>query len=281
MKIDNESILIMLLSFGIVLASIYAVLGRSTMTPGESGGYMIMMDQKVSESDYNSLGYKSFTTTALLPSDDCEGVVTSCSFNFPENIGSKEDINGDGIIDYTDLYFAVKSYGCRSGQTCWTDSIQQEDCYFTYSGRTFKDPYPSPDKDCHITQDDIQAVADQFGKINDKVTDSNCDLYPVCRADLNKDGKIDIYDVALVSANLGRWADVFVNYGFVKKSDANVNGDVIVDISDIATIAKHLGTKASQQKCTTSTMTALGNRQYQVTAYGKGLYFVSLSYRCK
>lgn len=274
MKIGNNQILIVLLTVGLFLVSVYTFSAKATLTPGEAGGYMVLEDQKASDT-----GWKSFTTVALLPSDDCDGVVTSCSYNFPEATNAKEDINGDGIIDYTDLYFVLNSFGCTNANpTCWSESIKKEDCYFTYSGRTFKDP----SGDCHITQaDDVQAVLDQFGKTNTKVTDPSCDLDSICRADLNKDGKVDMYDVALISANVGRWADVFVNYGYIKKGNSDVNSDGKISMDDIVEVAGHLGITASEQKCTTSSMTALGNRQYQVTASGKGLYFVSLSYRCR
>jgi hypothetical protein len=67
------------------------------------------------------------------------------------------------------------------------------------------------------------------------------------KADINKDGNIDAYDLRLVSESFGCssaaacWNDIIGvdNLGnYIKKSDTDTNGDGVIDITDIATVSR-------------------------------------------
>jgi hypothetical protein len=53
--------------------------------------------------------------------------------------------------------------------------------------------------------------------------------------DINSDGIVDIFDLAIVAINYGKTTDI-------KPPEADVNGDGIVDIKDLAMVARKYGT---------------------------------------
>ena len=229
--------LLAILALGIAIAAL-AINYLVRANPGITAvsGYLILMDQKVSQNDYQVLGMKDFSTIIYLPSSNAEGIVTSCSFVFPEGVNESADITKDGRIDYADLYLVAQAYGCTDTQPCWNEAFTMEQCYFTYSGRRFQDP----SRDCYINDTDLNLVKEHYGETTNP-SSASCDLDEACRADVNKDGKIDIMDVAIVA----------INYGYA----------------------------ATEQKCTTSDLENLGGNRYRVRARGRGLYYVGVSYR--
>jgi len=237
-------------------------------------GYLILLDQKVSQDDYLFLGEREFSTIIYLPSSNGEGIVTYCIFTFPQGVNEKADILKDGVIDYADLYIATQSYGCQKDKPCWDESFRVEKCYFIYSGRKFEDP----SRDCYINETDLNMVKKNFGKTTNP-RDPNCDLDEVCRSDINRDGIVDIFDVAILAARFNQYANEFVNFGYIKKKDADINGDGIVDMLDVATIGINFGKSANQQKCMTTSLENLGNNKYRVSVKGRGIHYVGVSYK--
>jgi len=103
------------------------LLGLNYMVTGNPegtavSGYLILMDQKVSATDYDVLGFKEFSTIIYLPSANGEGTVTSCSFVFPDGVNVKADVSRDGRIDAVDLFLTTEALGCKQGKR----SPQQE-----------------------------------------------------------------------------------------------------------------------------------------------------------
>ncbi len=237
-------------------------------------GYLILLDQKVSQDDYMYLGEKTFSTIVYLPTNNAEGIVTYCSFTFPDGIDEKADITKDGIVDYADLYLVSKSYGCEKNQACWNQTFNIEKCYFTYSGKKFQDP----SGDCYINETDLNLVNKNYGKTTNP-SSPNCDLDEVCKSDVNKDGIIDISDIALLGFNFKKYANEFENYRNIKKGDTDLNKDGIVDISDISIVARNFGSMANHQNCSTTNLENLGNNKYRIKVNGRGLYYVGVSYK--
>jgi len=237
-------------------------------------GYLILLDQKVSQNDYLFLGEKEFSTIIYLPSSNAEGIVTYCSFVFPEGVDEKADITKDGIIDYADIYLVAKSFGCEKTDPCWNETFRLEKCYFVYSGRKFQDP----SGDCYINETDLNMVSKNFGKETNPGA-YNCDMDEVCKSDINKDGIVDIMDLAILANNYGKYASEFVNYANIKKGDTDMNNDGYIGVDDVYLVAKNFGQAANQQKCSTAPLENLGNNKYRVRVNGRGLYYVGVSYR--
>lgn len=237
-------------------------------------GYLILLDQKISESDYLYLGEKELSTIIYLPSTNADGMITYCVFTFPEGVDEKADITKDGRIDYADAYLLSQAYGCQKHQACWNESFKLEQCYFVYSGRRFQDP----SRDCYINETDLNIVKKYYGKTTEPYS-ANCELDEACMADVNKDGVINLFDVVILAANFNKYANEFVNYAYIKKSACDLNNDGNINLFDAVILGRNFGQMANEQKCYTKSLTNLGNYKYQVSVKGKGLHYVGVSYR--
>jgi len=262
------------LALGITILTLALNYFVSAATVTAVSGYLILLDQKVSENDYLYLGEKEFSTIIYLPSTNAEGIVTYCVFTFPEGVNENADITRDGKIDYADVYLLTQAYGCKKDQPCWNESFKFEQCYFTYSGRRFQDP----SRDCYINETDTKIVSKHYGKKTEPYS-ASCEMDESCRADVNKDGKVDIFDVVLLGANFNRYANEFVNYAQIKKSNCDLNKDGEVDIFDVVILSINFGQVANEQKCYTQSLTNLGDYKYKVSVKGKGLHYVGVSYK--
>jgi Ca2+-binding EF-hand superfamily protein len=273
MKIKNKKILITLVSALILISAIYVISVKGVVTAGEVSGYLILIDQKITYEDYAFLRDKKFYTIIYLPSENCEGVVNYCSYAYKEGVNSQADINNDGKIDITDLQVAAKAFGCDSGNKCWSEPI--EECFFEIKGRKFKDPT----RDCKMDQSDLDLVSKYFGNTTNPL-DANCENDEKCRADMNKDGKIDLLDLVIVASKFNStYADSFERV-VEHKSRADMNNDSKIDISDLVIVAGSFGEEAIEQKCISSPIDQISGKKYAVSASGKGLYYAGVSYRC-
>lgn len=271
MKINNKEILILLVTLGIVLTSVYTYSVKSAATPYTEAGDMVLMDQKISEGDYQSTGFKAFQTSVILPSSQCTGFATCCGFNFPSSVDSKFDINKDGRIDIEDVRFENRSFGCANSMPCWNDPV--EECYFSINGRLFMDPT----QDCYMDQNDINAVNQYFGTS----PGTGCGRGVDCFADVNRDGIIDSRDSAVVGKRSGSYADVYIREGY--KYQGDLTGDGLVDIKDISMLSKNLGSmsqEANQQTCAKTSLINIGNNEYTISCSGYGLYYANVAYKC-
>ena len=106
--INNKILIIAIV--GILLVSVFSYMVKG-QTTGSAVGYLILMDQKVSTSDYDALKNKSFNSIVYLPSSNCQGYTTACAFVFPEGVNSKADINSDGIVDIFDIVVVALRFG--------------------------------------------------------------------------------------------------------------------------------------------------------------------------
>jgi hypothetical protein len=277
----NNKILVFAI-VGILLISAFAYLAKGA-AGSTASGYLILMDQKVSTSDYEVFKDKKFESIVFLPSSDCQGYTTSCKYVFPQGVDEKGDINKDGKIDSIDVYFAVKAYDCKSGETCWNSPIKNQECYFVYSGRRFRDPYGAAAddySDCKMDSNDSVLVINNYGKNDPYALSFSCRNYEVCRADVNQDGKVDIYDVALVNSLMGQYANEFVYLGFVTGKDLDLDGNGVVDIYDIQPITQNFGKSATEQKCEIMSIEHVSGNQWRIKVGGRGLFYVGASYLC-
>lgn len=275
MKIDNKGILITLAIVGIVLASVYTYSTKAVVTPGEVTGYIVTMDQKTAEGDYQPFTDKSFSTTIYLPRDNCEGVVNYCSWAYRDGVDTRADLNKDGVIDDTDIYIWSRAFGCTGD--CLNQPI--EDCFFLISGRKFKDP----SDDCYMNQTDLNIWSSSFGQTYTSIlnfTSSNAG-----KADVNKDYKVDMRDVAIIQSVWGEYANYFERY-VEKASQIDLTGtttnvpDGRIDMRDVGIITANYGEKAVGGNCETTPLVHLTGKEYSASASGIGLYYVGISYSC-
>jgi len=267
--INNKILIIAIV--GILLVSVFSYMVKG-QTTGSAVGYLILMDQKVSTSDYDALKNKSFNSIVYLPSSNCQGYTTACAFVFPEGVNSKADINSDGKIDMTDVNTIVKAYGCNNLQSCWNSPV--EECFFTISGRKFKDPT----RDCIMDASDVALVTNNYVKSDPYALSPACDNYNECKADVNQDGIVNIYDVAIVSSKVGSTADDFERL-LGRQSQADLNNDGKIDILDVVIVTGNFG-KSAEQKCESTPVEHVSGNQWRISASGKGLYYVGASYLC-
>ncbi len=129
-----------------------------------------------------------------------------CLDVYAVNSGVPEDANCDGVVDIRDLALVGKAFGSQPGNQRW-------------------DVAADVDADGAVTIRDSARICLKFGT-------TICDTF----GDLNKDGKIDIKDLAIVTAALGsfpghpRW-----------NSKADVNLDNEVNVVDMSLVAGHFG----------------------------------------
>jgi len=279
MKINNKQILVILLIVAIAILSIYTISVKGALTPGE-GGSIVLMDREISSDDPAAHQDKSFTTYIYLPSDNCEASVTYCSYAYEEGVDTRADVNHDGKIDLTDLLVTVRTFGCTPNKDCWSEPI--EDCYFIAGGRKFKDPTTVknyPNVDCFINMSDVSIWSNGFGKKASVYCELSNPITDECASDVNKDGKVDMYDIAIILSKNNQYADRFERY-VEKGSQADVNKDNKIDMSDIGIVANAFGKNAYEQTCQTKTLTHVGGQKYAVDISGLGLYYAVVNYRC-
>jgi hypothetical protein len=292
MKINNKQVLIIFVSVAIVFSA-FAYLTKAVQGQTVSG-YLVLMDQKVSSTDYSAMGVRNFDVVVYLPSDTSEATVSSCSFTFPDVKSStdailmssstveKADVTNDGKIDNVDLYLSSLAFGCASGNSCWSDSYNLYNCYFTYTGGYFEDPTG----DCRIDGNDTAYYSPPmncFGQVTNPSSNA-CETTPCCRADVNRDGKVDGMDVAILARYYGTYADVYRNYINLKKKDMDINGDTVgvpdgkVDGKDIAFIARNYGAAATEQTCKSIPLEYISGNAWRVKTSGRGLYYVGVAW---
>jgi hypothetical protein len=270
--LNNKNLWIVLI-VSIIVVTVFGYLARA-VTPQTISGYMVLMDQKVSSSEYSVLGVKNFESIIYLPSGEAEGTVTSCSFTFPLGVNEKADITKDGRIDAVDVYLLSKAWFCaQSNTTCWEEPFNVEECYFTYSDRQFKDPT----RDCKIDQDDVDLIRKCWWNITNPL-DPSCDKVECCRADVNKDGKVDVLDLGIIGINLNTYAGIYKDYRNIKKKDADLNGDGRIDGGDLGLIGKDYGQTATEQTCKTEPLEFVSGNRWRVRASGRGLFYVGVSF---
>ena len=270
MKIDNKEALIILIS-AIIILSAFGYLVKAA-TYKYVSGYMILFDQTAL---LENKEMNTYSNSLFLPSDNCEASAVGCSYVFSSDIDPKLDINKDGRIDYIDIKLVSSAFGCTeklytgAPNPCWEEKVTVQECYFSYTGGFFKDP----SGDCYINKTDIDMVASKFGK---SAAYGSSDY----SSDVNKDGIIDVMDIAIISGHYDKYADYFRSY-VIKKKDADLNKDGIVDIVDISLVARDFGQVASIQGCVQTPITSMGGNKWKVSVSGIGLYHVGVSYRCQ
>jgi hypothetical protein len=271
--LKDKHIWISLITSVIVVIIVFSYLTKAATITNTVSGYLILMDQRVSSSDYGVLGIKNFESVVYLPSGNGKGTVTSCSFNFPSGIDGTADITKDGRIDAADVYISIMSFLCNKDNTCWEKPFMIEECYFTYSDHQFKDPT----RDCKIDMSDINLAINCFQNKTSPFSTS-CETNECCRADVNNDGIVDVADISIIATNNNTYASVYKNYGFVKRKNIDINNDGIVDVADISIIAENYGYAATEQTCKNDPLEHVSGNEWRVRTSGRGLYYIGVSY---
>lgn len=274
MGINNKQIAIILVS-ALVLVSVYAYLVKGMIVINYITGEFVLRDYRYMREEFSDINDETFSDIINLPTDNCVGTVNYCTIVYKSGINAAADVNGDGKIDGTDATILSKAFGCSSGQACWTRPIDQ--CYFTLSGRKFKDPT----RDCKWDLNDSKLISDNFNKNHALMGNPNCESSDICKADVNQDGVVDIID-AIISGNLfGKNADTFDRLAN-SQSQADLNGDGTVDILDAIIMGNNYGKSAIEQKCigTTQLMHISGNQYGVNLPKMKASYHISVSYSC-
>jgi Ca2+-binding EF-hand superfamily protein len=265
--INKKVLILTVAAIILVLAFTYLARGAGSTT---YTGSITLVDHAASQSDFTIFTPESYSHIIYLPTSNCEGSVTTCSFYFPTGVDAKYDVTKDGRIDSADLMALSLSYGCDNTQPCWNQVISFTDCYFDYKNRRFRDP----NRDCVINQTDVNLVGNYYGQ-----TTPVCDSSDLCNADINKDGKVDLYDLVLLAKKMNTAADE-VNTYTIRESDLDFNGDGKVSLSDLALLAKVYGSVAEQQRCDTEPLVHVDGNKYEASASGRGIYHVATSYFC-
>jgi hypothetical protein len=269
MKIKDKEIWIIVIS-AIILISAFVFTARaaSTLT-----GIMVFRDIPLTQDQYKSLGTETFSATFLLPSGSCIGFVNYCDFEYQTTDIKNADIYRDGKIDNYDIYAMVAAYDCKLGDACWNQPVEQ--CYFVMNGRPFKDPT----RDCKINQSDINLITSKYGLTHNKALTADCENDEVCKADMNQDGVVDIYDVSLAGSLVGKTADTYLRL-LQSKAEADINGDGKVDIFDVAAVTINYGKNAIIKRCPTKDMIHDSGRKYSISLQGIGTSWIQVAYEC-
>ncbi|MHA1865445.1 MAG: hypothetical protein ACTSWZ_02970 [Candidatus Heimdallarchaeaceae archaeon] len=269
MKIKNkETWIILIVAIFLISSFAYTVRGATRLT-----GIIIFRDIPLTKENYKYFGTETISTSFYLPDDDCTGFVNYCSYVYVSEDISKADINKDGKIDDTDVAIISKAYGCKNGETCWNDPV--EECFFTISGRKFKDPT----RDCKMDSNDINLITNHYGETNDYALSPTCDNYEVCKADINQDGKVDVYDSTIANSKNGKTADLFERLS-QHKSEADLDNDGDVDIYDAVKVTSNYGKEAIERRCSKESIGHIGGREYNINVSGIGISWVQVSYEC-
>jgi hypothetical protein len=279
MKINNKQISVILIS-AFVLVLFYAFTVKAADM--KVIGYMTTVSNiPPSIEEFQFLSNETHSEIIMLPDSDCTGIVNYCSYVYASGVNPSADINLDGKIDATDVLIVIhpKLYEkCTSGQACWSQPLDQ--CFFTLAGRKFKDPT----RDCKMDTSDQTLVNNNYDKPpHPNINSPNCENDDICKSDLNQDGKVDIYDVVLVSSFYGKNADNFERL-VQSGSKANVNKDGtsanIIDINDVVVVTSNYGKKAVELRCLSYNLRHLTGNQYDYTVSGIGLYYIGVAYIC-
>lgn len=263
-----------------VLASVFALnyMVRGANPPAVYTGTYLLRDWKLTNEELVTLGQENpFSQPITIPNQEAEGTVTYCCAYYADDVNINADINKDGKINSVDYYFVEQSYGCEQGQSCWEQSLATETCWFTYAGRDFQDV----NNDCFIDQTDIDLARNTYWGQATNPTDPTCDTKPQCRADVNKDGTVDIKDVMLLSAKNGKVADKFVNYANVKKKMSDTNSDGKIDVKDVYAIGKNYGFDTVKRKCFDTALQYVSGWTYKASATCPigSPYYITVTYQ--
>jgi len=276
MKIRNKEIWVILIS-AIIMAS---VLGYTVKAANRTVTVaMNFKDILITKDQYQKLGAETFSTDFLLPSENCDNpeytFVNYCSYVYKQGIDGRADINKDGKIDSNDLFPMKKVFGCKSGEACWSRPV--EDCFFTISGRKFKDP----NRDCKMAIDDLNLITDpkNYNKNNTNALSGACENDDICQADVNQDGFVDLIDVAILSPRIGQTADSFERL-VERASYLDLNGNNVIDLFDIMPIAINYGADAIEQRCSKTSVTHVSGRLYRLNIAGVGISSVMVIAQC-
>jgi len=274
MKIRNKEIWVILIS-AIIMAS---VLGYTVKAANRTVTVaMNFKDILITKDQYQKLGAETFSTDFLLPSENCDNpeytFVNYCSYVYKQGIDGRADINKDGKIDSNDLLVMKKAFDCNKNQTCWSRPV--EDCFFTISGRKFKDPT----RDCKITIDDLNLIQNNFGKNDTNALSGACENDDICKSDVDQDGDVDIYDVTILSPRIGQTADSFERL-VERASYLDLNGNNVIDLFDIMPIAINYGADAIEQRCSKTSVTHVSGRLYRLNIAGVGISSVMVIAQC-
>jgi len=275
MKINNKQMAITLVS-ALVLISVYAYSVRGMPIINDITGQYILRDQRWTREEFADINDETFSNIINLPTSNCVGTVNYCSVTYKSGINANADINKDGKIDATDANILAKAFGCGSGQACWTRPLDQ--CYFSASGRKFKDPT----RDCKFDSSDQTLITANMGKSHTLMGSPSCDSNDVCKSDISQDGVVDIIDAIITSNFYGKNADTFDRLAN-SQSQADLNGDNTVDILDAITMANNYGKDAIEQRCsgTTSLTYISGNKYSASLPTMKAPYYISVSFSCR
>jgi hypothetical protein len=255
------------------LVSFYAYSVRSSIV-GVATGDIILRDQSYMRQEFVNINNEAFSNIINLPAGNCTGTVNYCAVVYKSGVNAKADMNGDGIIDVTDAEILDKAFGCQIGQTCWNQPIEQ--CYFTLSGRKFKDPT----RDCKFDSNDTALITDNMGNTDTLAGKSGCDDNDACKADINQDGVVNILDSIIASDLMGKNADTFVRLAN-SMSQADINGDGKVDMSDAILLGNNYNQNAIEQRCFNTPLTYISGNQYGVNIPTmKAPYYISVTYSC-
>jgi len=288
MKIENKQIAIILVSVAVILSVVgYIVKGMPLRIDGGSNeftGYRTLYDQPPPVFSVASTDniYKTFTTTIFIKGIGCIIKSTVLSYGFPEGVDEKLDVTKDGKIDWIEIYMAEKSFGKGSASPDWNTPFNEDRCFFVVGDTRFESPIDNANIGYKITMDDVNFTAKQFGNSNPYVYHVDCSSYDVCRADVNKDGKVDGRDIALVAKRLypDPYPDFCMSLSDFKPSDFDLNGDGKVDGRDLASVSKAIDQKANQVKTSEATIQQIDNSTYKVTATGYDIYHVDITWDC-
>ena len=261
--------IILITAIILVSVFVYSVKGERYVT-----GVIVFRDIPLTKENYANMGTETFSNTFYLPGDSCSGFVTYCGYVYKSGVDSRADINKDGKIDDTDLAIMVKAYGCnKTRDNCWDQPI--EECFFTISGRRFKDPT----RDCKMTQADSDLITNYYGQTHSYALSYNCDEYEICRADINQDGKVDIYDATIAGTKIGQTADLFVRL-VQHKSEADLDGNGAVNLFDAIIVTTNYGKDAIERVCRKTSISHNTGREYGISVQGIGISWVHISYDC-
>ena len=271
MKIKNKEIWIIVIS-AIILISAFVFTARaaSTLT-----GIMVFRDIPLTQDQYKSLGTETFSATFLLPGDGCTGFVNYCDFEYQTADMQSADIYRDGKIDDNDIYAMVAAYGCRPGlvPACWDQPVEQ--CYFVVNGRSFKDPT----RDCKMDQSDINLITSKYAQTHNKALTADCENDDVCKADMNQDGVVNIYDSSLAGSLVGKPAESYPRL-LQRKAEAEINGDSKVDLYDAVIVTTNYGKNAIIKRCPKKDITHVSGREYSISLQGIGTSWIQVAYQC-
>lgn len=274
MKIKNKQIVIILVSVAVLFSTVgYVVLGQDTY---EVQGYRVLYDQAppAFSAISTDVTYRTYSTTIKLPSDVCSINSTVLSYGFSGTGIEKGDVNKDGKIDWVDLYIMTLAY--QHASSGMDTPFTEEKCFYVVGDQRFEDPT----RDYNITADDL-AFVNTHRTTNSNPYSADCDSRDECKADVNKDGKVDLIDLILVAKRLSDpYPDFCMSFSDYKPRDADTNGDGTINVLDMIISASSFGAKANQQKITQATVQDLGSNTYSVSATGYNIYHVDLAYDC-